>query len=90
MRPQGTGIVELHDTKKTERGFFCMKLVDYLSEEAEMGTEAYAQLWEERFSQAKTGLCAYRDRCPIYARTIENMKKDPRKRAIQYTLNFDF
>lgn len=90
MRPQGTGIVELHDTKQNERGFFCMKLVGYLNEEAQMGTEAYAELWDERFSQAKTGLCAYRDKCPIHARTIENMKKDPRKRAIQYTLNFDF
>lgn len=89
MRPQGTGIVELHDTKQNERGFFCMKLVEYLNEEAQMGTEAYTELWDERFSQAKTGLCAYRDKCPIHTRTIDN-KKDPRKRAIQYTLNFEF
>ena len=89
MKLQRIGIVELHDTKETERGFFCMKLIDYLNEEAEMGTEAYAELWGERFSQAKTGQCEYRNKCPIHARIIENMKKDPRKRVIQYTLSFD-
>lgn len=74
-RPQGTGIVELHDARQEERGFFCMKLADYLNEEAEMGTEAYATLWEERFNQAKTGECAYRDKCPIYKKTINSFER---------------
>lgn len=34
-------------------GFFCMELVSYLNEEAEMGTEFYEVLWHERFAQAK-------------------------------------
>lgn len=75
MRPQGTGIIELHDTKQNERGFFCMKLVDYLNEEAEMGTAAYEVLWENRFRQAKTGECAYREKCPIYARSTAGKPK---------------
>ena len=48
---------------------YCMKLVEFLNEEAEMGTERYAALWEQRFDQAKVGDCAYREHCPIYART---------------------
>lgn len=47
MRPQNNGIVELHDTREKDRGFFCMKLVAYLNEEAEMGTAAYEVLWED-------------------------------------------
>lgn len=65
----GNGIVSLHDDKESNHGFFCMKLVSYLNEEAEMGTEFYEVLWHKRFEQAKAGECAYRDKCPIYART---------------------
>lgn len=74
MRPNSNGLVELHDTKQIDSGFFCMKLVDFLNEEAEMGTDAYAELWEQRFDQARAGGCAYRERCPIYEKTI---KKHP-------------
>ena len=40
-RPKSNGIVALYDDKESDRGFFCMKLVGYLNEEAEMGTEFY-------------------------------------------------
>lgn len=72
MKPQGNGLVELHDSKQKERGFFCMQLVMYLNTEAELGTERYQELWEKRFTAARLGACEYRDRCPIYARTIKN------------------
>ncbi len=72
MKPKGNGLVELHDSKQKERGFFCMQLVMYLNTEAELGTERYRELWEERFTEAKLGACAYRDHCSIYARTIKN------------------
>lgn len=65
----GNGIVSLHDDKESNRGFFCMKLVSYLNEEAEMGTEFYEVLWHERFAQAKTGECAYLYKCTIYAKS---------------------
>ena len=68
-RPNSNGIVALHDDKESDSGFFCMKLVDYLNEEAQMGTEFYEVLWHERFAQAKAGECAYRDKCPIYAKS---------------------
>lgn len=69
------GIVELHDTREKDRGFFCMKLVGYLNEEAEMGTAAYEVLWDDRFRQAKAGECAYREMCPIYARSTAGRPK---------------
>lgn len=75
MKPQNNGIVELHDTREKDRGFFCMKLVDYMNEEAEMGTAAYEVLWEDRFRQAKAGECAYREKCSIYARTTPGKPK---------------
>lgn len=71
MKPKGNGLVELAGEKTVERGFFCMKLVSFLNEEAEMGTEKYAQLWRQRFDEAKAGQCAYSEKCPIYAKTIK-------------------
>lgn len=71
MRPKGNGLIPLHDEKQEERGFFCMKLVQFLNTEAEMGTDEYKQLWEERFTSAKNGCCSYKDRCPIYERTVK-------------------
>lgn len=83
-RPVGNGLIELVDSKSNESGFFCMQLVGYLNQEREMGTPEYADLWDIRFSQAKSGQCAYRDKCSIYARTFAKHKKKP----IQLTLNF--
>lgn len=71
MKPKGNGLVEITGERTVEHGFFCMKLVSYLNDEAEMGTEQYSQLWEQRFNEAKAGKCAYSDKCPIYARTIQ-------------------
>lgn len=72
-QPESNGLFEVNSSRKVvERGFFCMKLVDFLNDEATMGTEEYADLWEERFDQAKAGVCAYRDKCPIYSKTVKN------------------
>lgn len=71
MRPKGNGIVSLHDDKTKERGFFCMKLVSFILEENAD--------WEERFTAAKNGNCAYKNRCPIYERTVK-------KRGVQMEL----
>lgn len=72
MKPKRNGLIPLHDEKQEERGFFCIKLVQFLNAEAEMGTEEYGRLWDERFSAAKNGSCFYRDRCPIYERTVKD------------------
>lgn len=86
MRPQETGIVELHDTKQKEHGFGCMKLIAFLTEDRVTDWEH----WHGAHIQAASGQCPYTDRCPIHARSVDRVLNDPRKRAIQYTLNFEF
>ena len=82
MSSRGSGLVELHDDKESNRGFFCLQLVTYLGEEAEPGTERYGDLWPERFAEAKAGRCAYRDKCPIYARTIAKHPPKPQQPSL--------
>lgn len=75
MKPQGNGLVELHDSK--ERESICFDLMEFITEEAESGgfiyTERHQDLWDERLSQMKAGKCAYRNKCPCYARTVKKI-----------------
>lgn len=89
MRPQGNGIVELHDTKQKDRGFCCMKLITFLTEDSVTEWEQ----WHGAHLQAAAGQCPYTDRCPIHARSVEKILNDPRKkndRVRQLTIDFDF
>lgn len=89
MRPKGNGLIPLHDEKQEGRGFFCIKLVQFLNTEAEMGTEEYKRLWDERFSAAKSGSCfedyeicsepAERDPYPPYRERLHPRKHWQRK-----------
>lgn len=57
-----------------ERGFFCMHLVNYLSQEREtnqLDTEQFSELWVTRFNEAKAGSCHYRSQCSVYERTLQ-------------------
>lgn len=83
--PVGNGLVEIFGEKTKERGFFCMKLVGYLNEEVKIGTPEYAELWDKRFDAAKSGQCAYKGKCPIYARTKEKHGRKP----VQLCINFE-
>lgn len=83
-RPQSNGLIELVDSKSENSGFFCIQLVSYLNEERKMGTPEYADLWEIRFSQAKNHNCAYKDKCPIFAKTKTKKSHVP----IQLQLDF--
>lgn len=84
-RPQTNGLIELIDAKSHDSGFFCMQLVSYLNQECQMGTYEYADLWDLRFSQAKNHQCAYRNKCPIFAKTIA---KQPPPPPLQLQLKF--
>lgn len=68
-RPNGNGIVSLHDDKESNRGFFCMKLAKHISDEIPIGDNLYRSLWRIRFAQAKAGKCAYHEKCPNYAKS---------------------
>lgn len=78
-------MIEFHDDKENNKGF-CFKLTEFINEEAAdfRYTEKYEELWDERFSQMRAGLCAYKGRCPIYERSVKKTG------AIQLTFNFDF
>lgn len=83
-RPQTNGLIELVDARSEDRGFFCMQLVAYLNEERQMGTPGYADLWGIRFLQAKNHNCAYKDKCPIFAKNVAKQQHAP----VQLQLNF--
>lgn len=74
MKPQNTGLVVLHDDKENDRGL-CFKLMEFINEEARefRYTEKYEDLWSKRFAQMKAGVCAYRDKCPTYARAVKKI-----------------
>ena len=75
MKPRDTGIVELHDSKQKERGFSCMKLIEYLTED---GVTEWEQ-WHSAHLQAAAGECPYREHCSIYARTIQTHPPKPQQ-----------
>lgn len=72
MKPQSNGIVELHDAKQKERGFNCMQLIWFLTED---GVKEWED-WHGAHLDAKAGQCRYKSKWHIYARTIEKQKKN--------------
>lgn len=86
-KPVGNGMIELVDEKSSDRGFFCMKQVGHISEEVkEQLTLDCQDLWELRFNEAKKGISAYRDCCPIHVRTIAKRGKQ----LIQLTFGLEY
>lgn len=71
MKPQNTGLVSLHDDKQKERGFNCMKLIGFLTDDGVKGWEQ----WHGAHLQAAAGNCPYAASCPIYARTPKRTKQ---------------
>lgn len=78
MKPQNNGLVELHDSKRKERGFNCMKLITLLTEDGKTDWDQ----WHGAHLQAAAGQCPYQNRCEIYARTIENHPPKPRQMSL--------
>lgn len=69
MRPQGNGIVELHDSKQKERGFTCMKLITFLTRDNVREWDE----WHGAHLRAAQGQCPYTGECPIHARSVEKI-----------------
>lgn len=71
MIPKGNGLVEIVGEKQgKERGFSCMQLIMFLTDEIANGGDNSWEYWHGRHVQASEGNCAYREYCPIYERTI--------------------
>lgn len=71
MKPQNTGLVSLHDNKQKERGFNCMKLIEFLIGD---GVADWSR-WHGAHLQAASGNCPYAEACPIYARPPKRPKQ---------------
>lgn len=69
-KPTGNGLIELVDEKSHDRGFFCMQLTSFIMKESKECGRSVADLWDERFGEAKNGVCRYRNLCHVYARTM--------------------
>ena len=65
MRPKDNGLANLHDRDRHERGFCCMKLIVFLTEDRVTGWDE----WHGAHLDAARGECGYRARCPIYERS---------------------
>lgn len=76
-RPTGNGLIELVDEKSHDRGFFCMQLTAFIMKESKECGRSVADLWDERFGEAKSGVYNYRRICHIYARTMAKRKHIP-------------
>lgn len=75
MKPRTNGLVELVDDKSSSDGFFCMKLVEFLTIEGVKDWDT----WHKRHLLAENGNCTYTSKCPIYARTV---KKHPHQLSL--------
>ena len=73
-RPQSNGIVELHDAKLDSKTFMCFDLLDFLHNDE---TTKDWEVWHEKFTQAKSGNCPYRDKCSRHARTMAKRNRQP-------------
>lgn len=70
---ESNGIIERVDAKIKERGFNCMKLIEYLTDS---GVTDWDE-WHGAHIAAATGECRYAAQCPIHARTIAVHGKRP-------------
>ena len=84
-RPVGNGLIELVDEKSHDGGFFCMQLTAFIMKESKECGRSVADLWDERFREAKNGVCAYRGKCLVYAKTMTKRKRT----GFQLSINFE-
>lgn len=69
MKPKDNGLANLHDRKREERGFCCMQLIIFLTDN---GVKSWDE-WHRVHTDAARGECRYRKRCPVYGRGKHSM-----------------
>ncbi len=65
--PESNGLVSINGKPQKERGFNCMRLITYLTED---GVTEWEQ-WHEAHIQASSCQCPYYSQCPNYKQTVE-------------------
>lgn len=81
---KGNGIVELNERVKERSTFFCMRLVSFIYQESHTTGIPVAELYDNRFNEAKIGMCNYRKSCTIYQRTIKEKHPMPKQLVINF------
>lgn len=71
MSVQSNGLFEIAGKKNKERGFNCMQLIIFLTDENVKEWD----LWHQRHIKASEGNCFYKDKCKIYAKSIQKLNK---------------
>ena len=72
MKPKDNGLANLHDRKREERGFCCMKLITFLTAD---GVKEWDE-WHGEHLNAARGECKDRTRCPVYRRSKNRTESD--------------
>ena len=72
MKHKDNGLANLHDRKREERGFCCMKLITFLTAD---GVKEWDE-WHGEHLNAARGECKYRTRCPVYRRSKNRTESD--------------
>lgn len=71
-QPESNGLFEVMTSKKVkERGFNCMKLIEFLTEKR---VTDWAE-WHEAHVDAAQGECRYASICPIHAKTPQKPRQ---------------
>lgn len=83
--PVGTGLVEITGEKSYDKGFFCIKLAGFITNEMKSVGDTSFDFWHQRFLEAKAGCCAYKDKCPNYAQTMAGHVKKPVQLSLHFT-----
>ncbi len=65
--PESNGLVSINGKPKKERGFNCMRLITFLTND---GVTDWGQ-WHGAHLQAASGHCPYSSECPNYKHTVE-------------------
>ena len=63
--PKSNGLVEINGTKRSEKGFCCMKLIKFLVRD---GVKDWDE-WHGAHLKAEDHNCLYQAECGIYHRT---------------------
>lgn len=75
-QPISNGLFEVAGSKQpSERGFSCMQLTRFLTEEINAGGDNSWEYWHQRHEEANNVQCHYQDQCPIYAKTKKHAKQ---------------
>lgn len=82
--PVSTGLVEITGEKSSDKSFFCIKLVGFITKEMKRTGDTSFDFWHRRFMEAEGGVCAYKGVCPNYAKTVATHGHKP------VQLSFDF